>query len=56
MKRMLLLAVVAALAGAPAALADALLDWIAQTEPAALDDEAWRALLRRRAQVRPRAA
>src|SRR5215217_9449330 len=41
---------------APDALADALLDWIAATEPASLDDEAWRALLRRRASARPRAA
>ena len=41
---------------APDALAGALLDWIATTEPAALDDEAWRALLRRRASARPRAA
>ena len=37
-------------------LATALLDWIAATEPAALDDEAWRSLLRRRASARPRAA
>jgi pimeloyl-ACP methyl ester carboxylesterase len=41
---------------APEALADALLDWIAVTEPASLDDDAWRALLRRRASARPRAA
>ncbi|HEX5616783.1 MAG TPA: alpha/beta fold hydrolase, partial [Solirubrobacteraceae bacterium] len=41
---------------APEALASALLDWIAATEPATLDDEAWRALLRRRASARPRAA
>ena len=41
---------------APAALADALLDWIAQTEPASLDEEAWRALLGGRASARPRAA
>src|SRR5919107_3552341 len=40
---------------APDALADALVDWIAQTKPATLDDEAWRALLRRHASVRPRA-
>src|SRR3954454_17678690 len=41
---------------APDALADALLDWIAQTEPATLDEETWRALLRRHASARPRAA
>src|SRR5215208_171116 len=41
---------------APDALAAALLDWIAGTEPASLDDEAWRSLLRRRASARPRAA
>ena len=41
---------------APDALADALLGWIAQTEPAELDEAAWRSLLARRASVRPRAA
>ena len=41
---------------APEALAATLLDWIAQTEPATLDDAAWHDLLRRRAAVRPRAA
>src|SRR5215211_4616486 len=41
---------------APEALAEALLDWIAATAPASLDDDAWRKLLRRRASARPRAA
>jgi pimeloyl-ACP methyl ester carboxylesterase len=40
----------------PEALADALLDWIAHTEPATLDEDAWRSLLERRASARPRAA
>ena len=41
---------------APEALAATLLDWIAQTEPATLDEAAWHDLLRRRAAARPRAA
>ena len=41
---------------APEALAVTLLDWIAQTEPATLDEAAWHDLLRRRAAARPRAA
>jgi pimeloyl-ACP methyl ester carboxylesterase len=42
----------------PAALATALHEFIASTEPARLDEAAWRALLRRRSEVRrrPRAA
>lgn len=41
---------------APEALAATLLEWIAQTEPATLDEAAWHDLLRRRAAARPRAA
>jgi pimeloyl-ACP methyl ester carboxylesterase len=41
---------------APEMLATTLLDWIAQTEPATLDEAAWHDLLRRRAAARPRAA
>jgi pimeloyl-ACP methyl ester carboxylesterase len=41
---------------APDALARALEEFIAATEPASLDEEAWRALLRRRSEARPRAA
>ncbi|MEA2312770.1 MAG: hypothetical protein QOE28_2738 [Solirubrobacteraceae bacterium] len=39
---------------APDALATALHDWIATTEPARVDEAAWRALLRRRSEARPR--
>jgi pimeloyl-ACP methyl ester carboxylesterase len=39
---------------APGALAEALRDFIETTEPAALDEAAWRALLRGRSQARPR--
>jgi pimeloyl-ACP methyl ester carboxylesterase len=41
---------------APAQLAAALDDFIASTEPARLDEDAWRSTLRRRSDVRPRAA
>src|SRR4051794_4956851 len=41
---------------APDALASALLEFIASTEPAALDEADWRALLRGRSEARPRAA
>jgi pimeloyl-ACP methyl ester carboxylesterase len=41
---------------APAELATAIDDFIASTAPASLDEAAWHSLLRRRAQVRPRAA
>jgi pimeloyl-ACP methyl ester carboxylesterase len=41
---------------APAELAAAIDDFIASTAPASLDEAAWHSLLRRRAQVRPRAA
>ena len=41
---------------APDALAETLLEWIGQTEPATLDEAAWHDLLRRRAAARPRAA
>jgi pimeloyl-ACP methyl ester carboxylesterase len=41
---------------APAELAAALDEFVATTEPARLDEAAWRATLRRRSEVRPRAA
>jgi alpha-beta hydrolase superfamily lysophospholipase len=41
---------------APDALAAALRDFIATTEPAALDEAAWQRLLRERSVARPRAA
>jgi pimeloyl-ACP methyl ester carboxylesterase len=40
----------------PEALADALADFIATTDPAAFDEEAWRAILRGRSAARPRSA